>query len=118
MRTDDDAPSELERELAGRPEDKPAPLFVRKESASNEEADAEHSQDIDQSVVTLQGQEASDTDGEGAPYETEQDGKPVVGDLLKIQFVDHQVVPTILVGTCSNLCYSNSRQGPLRPKLT
>ena len=31
------------------------------------------------------------------PYEPDEDGSPVVGDLLKIMFVKHRVVPTILV---------------------
>jgi SIT4-associating protein SAP185/190 len=93
---DEDAPSELERALA-RPEDKPAPLFVKKDVPASDEADADQSQDIDQSVATLQGQDAVATNGDRAPYDTELDGSPVVGDFLKIQFVEHQVVPTILV---------------------
>ncbi|SMR49079.1 unnamed protein product [Zymoseptoria tritici ST99CH_1E4] len=92
---DEDGPSELERALA-RPEDKPAPLFVRKDSPTKEEVDADSSQDIDQSVATLHGHEPAPTNGDRAPYDTELDGSPVVGDLLKIQFVEHQVVPTIL----------------------
>ncbi len=99
---DDDKLTELERELANaNAVDKPAPLFSRKESLepsrnepSVEERALDDSQDIDQSVATIQGEPA---DGERAPYETEADGKPVVGDLLKMQFVEHQVVPTILV---------------------
>lgn len=101
---DEDGPSELERALAHHPEDKPAPLFVRKESANKEDteqAGADHSQDIDQSVVTLQGQESTNANEDGTAYETELDGTPVVGDLLKIQFVDHKVVPTVLVSKCS-----------------
>ena len=97
--SDDDGPSELERELArAHPEDKPAPLFARKEPPAplNIEKEAE-SKDIDASVTTIQGDESVMSNGERAPYETEADGNPVVGDLLKIQFVEHQVVPTILV---------------------
>jgi SIT4-associating protein SAP185/190 len=97
--SDDDGPSELERELArGHPEDKPAPLFARKEPPAplNIEKEAEP-KDIDASVTTIQGEESVMSNGERAPYETEADGSPVVGDLLKIQFVEHQVVPTILV---------------------
>jgi hypothetical protein len=33
------------------------------------------------------------------PYEPDVDGTPVVGDLLKMKFVEHRVVPTILVRT-------------------
>lgn len=100
---DEDEPTELEKALA-RPEDTPAPLFVRKESATqNDEInvagqpESELSQDIDQSIATIQGQEAP-SNSEQQPFESEADGTPVVGDWLKIQFVEHQVVPTILVG--------------------
>lgn len=105
MDVDDDGPSELEKALA-RPEDKPAPLnFVKKEqqptqeeSNSSSQADSEQAPNIDESVATLQGQEAPTLpNGERPAYDTELDGSPVVGDLLKIQFVEHQVVPTILV---------------------
>jgi hypothetical protein len=33
------------------------------------------------------------------PYEPDVDGTPVIGDLLKMKFVEHRVVPTILVRT-------------------
>ncbi|KAF7186134.1 Extragenic suppressor of kinetochore protein 1 [Pseudocercospora fuligena] len=100
----DEGPSELERALA-RPEDKPAPLnFSKKEPAPSQETpqtpsqhESESSQDLGQSTATLQAQEASSLpNGERPAYDTEADGTPVVGDLLKIQFVEHQVVPTIL----------------------
>jgi hypothetical protein len=35
------------------------------------------------------------------PYEPDVDGTPVIGDLLKMKFVEHRVVPTILVSTPS-----------------
>ncbi|KAK4502234.1 hypothetical protein PRZ48_005659 [Zasmidium cellare] len=100
---DDDGPSELEKALA-RPEDKPAPLnFTKKDQAptqgesNSSQAESEQSSNIDESVATLQGQDASTlANGERPAYDTELDGSPVVGDLLKIQFVEHQVVPTIL----------------------
>ncbi|KAI9777612.1 MAG: hypothetical protein M1839_008666 [Geoglossum umbratile] len=39
----------------------------------------------------------NDTDNSFGPFvETDTDGKPVVGDFLKMMFVDHRVVPTIL----------------------
>ena len=99
--SDDDGPSELEKELAkAHPEDKPAPLFARKEPpAPLKFEQTEEPKDIDASVTTIQGEESVMSNGERAPYETEADGNPVVGDLLKIQFVEHQVVPTILVST-------------------
>ena len=109
--SDEDGPTELERELA-REVDRPAPLFARKEApapdavdpiqgASAQEDPAEE-QDVDQSIATIQGEEApAQVNGERAPYDTEADGSPVVGDLLKIRFVEHHVVPTILV-SCSS----------------
>ncbi|PIA94123.1 SIT4-associating protein [Cercospora beticola] len=96
----DDAPSELERELA-RAAEKPAPLFVNKTPAASQNeptpSNSESSQDIEQSTATLHARAPSTlSNGERAPYDTELDGSPVVGDLLKIKFVEHQVVPTIL----------------------
>lgn len=101
---DDDGPSELEKELAKA--EKPAPLFARKEPASSDAVDPVHggqspdeARDMEQSVATLQGDSATQENGERRPFDTEDDGSPVVGDLLKLQFVEHQVVPTILVST-------------------
>ncbi|KAK5174059.1 sporulation-induced protein [Saxophila tyrrhenica] len=98
---EDDQQSELDRALANAEQvDKPLPLFAKKESSdpiriepTPEEAAAE---DIDQSIATIQGDQPTNSNGGRQPYETEADGRPVVGDLLKIQFVEHQVVPTIL----------------------
>ena len=97
--SDDDGPSELEKELArGHPEDKPAPLFVKKTEASASSTETEEKDaDIGESVTTIQDESSSQPNGERAPYETEEDGSPVVGDLLKTQFVEHKVVATILV---------------------
>lgn len=94
--SDDDGPSELEKELA-QSADTPAPLFARKETSSPVKIVEEEVEDIDQSIATIQGELTDTTNGERAPYETEADGSPVVGDLLKMQFVDYHVVPTILV---------------------
>ncbi|EMC98244.1 hypothetical protein BAUCODRAFT_58834, partial [Baudoinia panamericana UAMH 10762] len=102
---DDEGPTELERELAKEVE-KPAPLFARKEPpppdaidpihGASGQSDSEDQTDVDQSIATIQGGEPFMTNGERQLYETEADGNPVVGDLLKMQFVEHQVVPTIL----------------------
>lgn len=98
IENDDDGPSELERELAKHSADTPAPLFAPRQSSLGAPPSAnEESDDIDQSIATIQGEQPNAPNGERAPYETEADGSPVVGDLLKIQFVEHQVVPTILV---------------------
>ncbi|KAK3675973.1 sporulation-induced protein [Recurvomyces mirabilis] len=115
---DDDGPSELEKQLA-MDAAKPAPLsFGKKPTAGIEAGDAaipagsEHDleagrtsdeyQDIDTSIATIQGedvmaaQSGEERNGERLPYEIEADGSPVVGDMLKMQFVEHKVVPTIL----------------------
>lgn len=82
-------------------EDKPAPLFASKASPSKDAPAEPATSDDDgeepgnQSTATLQ----ADTTGPpiDTAFELDLDGSPVVGDLLKMQFVDHQVVPTILV---------------------
>lgn len=106
--SDEDGPTELEKELArSHPEDKPAPLFARKDPPAPLNIEkTEEPKDIDASVTTIQGAESVMSNGERAPFETETDGSPVVGDLLKIQFVEHEVVPTILVSAFSFLRFS------------
>lgn len=89
-------------------EDKPAPLFASKSSPTkHSELESSSSQIEDetdspsQSTATLQPNHplpASAADEQHA-WEADIDGSPVVGDLLKIMFVEHQVVPTILVRT-------------------
>lgn len=98
---DDNAPSELERELA-RSADKPAPLFAKKDTTTSTSSDqienaatTSEEGEISQSVATLQAPSPT-ASTDRAPYDTELDGSPVVGDLLKLRFVEHQVVPTIL----------------------
>jgi len=73
------------------PEYKPAPLslHILGEHHDNLDQDA-----LAQSSATLH---AENADIDGHSYEVDVDGSPVIGDVLKIQFVDHQVVPTILV---------------------
>nr|POE47294.1 extragenic suppressor of kinetochore protein 1 [Quercus suber] len=95
---DDDTTAELDRDLAHRPEDKPAPLFAKKESLGQSTTTVgDDRQHIDQSVATIQAGDEGADDSERSPYESESNGRPVVGDALKMQFVEHQVVPTILV---------------------
>lgn len=96
--SDSEDPQEPDKNPPKHSEDTPAPLFSRKEPPPPIHIDtSEETDDIDQSIATIQGEQSTLSNGERAPYETEADGNPVVGDLLKIQFVDHQVVPTILV---------------------
>lgn len=100
---DDDGPSELEKELAKA--ERPAPLFARKEQAQTTDeveqtpnaGSTDEIDDVGQSVATLQADGSTLSNGERPAFDTEADGSPVVGDLLKIRFVEHHVVPTILV---------------------
>jgi SIT4-associating protein SAP185/190 len=99
-------------ELSPHPDDKPAPLFASRSRESQPEAptvdttrftapapdsDAAEITPIDDSAsvrsVVFGNIEGDATQG----FEIDIDGTPVVGDLLKITFVDNKVVPTILV---------------------
>ncbi|KAF2471883.1 extragenic suppressor of kinetochore protein 1 [Lindgomyces ingoldianus] len=97
--------------LSPHPDDKPAPLFASKQQSTNSSDDSK----VDTSRFTAAPEsegsevtpidEASSTrsvlfgalEGQYAPqYEVDIDGTPVVGDLLKMMFVENKVVPTIL----------------------
>lgn len=93
------------------PEDKPAPLFAKKnESQLESTADADASRsppqnsnegsfdttmgeagDMGNSVLMRDTEDHTPQTGENSPI------TPVVGDYLKMQFVEYKVVPTILV---------------------
>lgn len=108
-------PLDASRELSPHPEDKPAPLFASKSNTqapeetsktSGEKSHPKPENDTSEAttieddtrprsiVLGSQDQEFS------LPYEVDIDGTPVVGDLLKIKFVENKVVPTILVSHC------------------
>lgn len=89
------------------PEDKPAPLFAKKvESPQDSAIQAPESQPTGtESSDTTMG-EAGDSSNSILMGNTEEHTQqpltdtptaPVVGDFLKMQFVEHKVVPTILV---------------------
>ncbi|KAF9741099.1 hypothetical protein PMIN04_006719 [Paraphaeosphaeria minitans] len=100
-----------EKELSPHPEDKPAPLF----SGKNKDTDAAETSKPDAARFTTSAAESEESEvtpidessetrsvlfggveAQYAPqYEVDVDGSPVVGDLLKIQFVEDKVVPTI-----------------------
>lgn len=100
-------------ELFSHPGDKPAPLFAKRLQSDQQEDPIEQPQE--ESVGAGGSQVSVDTAGaeEGdsvrsvilsssdqkfeAQIERDDDGEPLVGDLLKMQFVEHRVVPTILV---------------------
>ena len=107
--TDGDSP----RELSPHPDDKPAPLFAgRSEQVMQDESSAlvaQHdmgSGDSQGTIDTTLGEEGdsqrsivmSGNEQSFIPQiENDDDGQPMVGDFLKMMFVEHKVVPTILV---------------------
>lgn len=101
--SDEQKSAEHEHELAVHPEDKPAPLFTspKKEPAAvSRPSQEEELNSTEESTATLQPDTSHMEEYSAADrpaFETDVDGQPVVGDFLKIQFVEHQVVPTILV---------------------
>ena len=101
------------RGLSPHADDKPAPLFAgrpdttTKNESTNEEADfavaSDHSDIVLDSTHGEEGDTSrsiliSGTDQSFVPhFEYDVDGQPIVGDFLKMMFVEHRVVPTILV---------------------
>lgn len=95
------------REFSPHPEDRPAPLFSGKSRVESTEQGLPSSPPADpfqghigepgpiQEIELAEAPPESEEDY--LPYEVDIDGTPVVGDLLKIKFVEHKVVPTILV---------------------
>ena len=107
--------SESPRGISPHPEDKPPPLFANRVDQPSEDTpkqgDAETSGGDSQHTIDTTHGEEGDTSrsvlmsgGEQsfAPqFEYDVDGQPMVGDFLKMMFVEHRVVPTILVRCAS-----------------
>lgn len=105
--------AESPRGLSPHPDDKPAPLFASKahqepraedaktqdehglhEGHTQETLDTTHADEGDSNrSVLMSGNEQSYS----LQFEYDVDGQPMVGDFLKMMFVEHHVVPTILV---------------------
>lgn len=110
--------------VSGQPEDVPAPLFASKEQPT-ESTTQSFEQNQDAPLVAQPTQEPGQTNDGGAEDPAEQyiqydpDGRPVVGDYLKIMFVENKVVPTILVSTSGasrqSLSPDHARPGLLFP---
>jgi SIT4-associating protein SAP185/190 len=87
--------------LSPHADDKPAPLFSSKRPDSpskSDEAIPTELEPIEATEAPLADQPPGEESEQAYPaYELDVDGSPVVGDVLKINFVDHHVVPTILV---------------------
>jgi SIT4-associating protein SAP185/190 len=88
------------------PEDKPAPLFAKKgEPADESTPTVTPEQNINSETLDTTMEEAGDSSNSIMMGNTddhqqstmEEAINPVVGDFLKMQFVEHKVVPTILV---------------------
>ena len=96
--------------LSPHPEDTPAPLFAGSieettaPPATNASTDSSvlSSAEIPQSSFTTEVMSEDELAQVGAApnpsMQNDIDGRPIVGDYLKMQFVEHKVVPTILVG--------------------
>ncbi|KAJ5505908.1 SIT4 phosphatase-associated protein family [Penicillium expansum] len=81
-------------------QDVPAPLFSTEQASESNPTPADQSEEA--SSLTAQVEETSilndggDEDSAEQYIQLDTDGRPVVGDYLKIQFVENKVVPTIL----------------------
>jgi len=107
-------------DLSPHPDDKPAPLFAARleQQVQHEKMGAKPNEhdvgagNSSETIDTTQGEEGdsvksillSGNEQDYEPHvETDVDGQPVVGDYLKMMFVEHRVVPTILVSPTSGL---------------
>ncbi|KAF2452429.1 SIT4 phosphatase-associated protein-domain-containing protein [Lineolata rhizophorae] len=87
--------------MSPHPEDKPPPLFAKKGGVVKGERDDRKAEETKKAVGEEEGQEMGTVEATregpyGVYYEVDIDGTPVVGDMLKIMFVENRVVPTIL----------------------
>ena len=99
------------RGLSPHPDDEPAPLFAGRPEGSSHNGDTVTTAEMnvghsDNALDTTQGDEGDTTrsilmsgnEQSLVPhFEYDVDGQPIVGDFLKMMFVEHKVVPTILV---------------------
>jgi SIT4-associating protein SAP185/190 len=102
--------------ISPHPDDTPAPLFAGKRNAESSDDSKQAKPDVSRFTAAVAESDASEVTpiddtssarsvllgggAEGqysAQYEVDIDGSPVVGDLLKMKFVENKVVPTILV---------------------
>ena len=108
------------QDLSPHPDDRPPPLFADKTTLSPSSVENPTTKSSDQVDIVGNSQETIDTtQGEegdsnrsvllnsndqsfAAHMENDVDGQPIVGDYLKMMFVEHQVVPTILVSYICN----------------
>lgn len=113
--------SENVQDLSPHPDDKPPPLFASRPGhphqdspslrVDGQEPSGGNSQDTIDTTLGEEGDSVrsvlmSDNDQNYTPHiENDVDGQPMVGDFLKMMFVEHKVVPTILVSpSASTYC--------------
>ena len=103
--------SESPRGISSHPEDKPPPLFASRVDQPSDNTPPQSDEEIgggdsQQTIDTTHGEEGdtnrsvlmSGNEQSFSPqFEYDVDGQPMVGDFLKMMFVEHHVVPTILV---------------------
>lgn len=88
------------RELSPHPEDTPAPLFSSAASTGDGPTESADAAATDKSPEPAQSEispEESPMPRPAALVADESSTEPLVGDYLKLQFVEHRVVPVILV---------------------
>jgi SIT4-associating protein SAP185/190 len=114
--------------LSPHPDDLPAPLFSKKprDTETPEESKTPKADVLNPSAGVAESEGSGVTpiddasssqsvlfggvEGQYAPqYEVDIDGSPVVGDLLKMMFVENKVVPTILVSGSHSLANTDSQ---------
>lgn len=85
--------------MSSYPEDVPAPLFASKQQSetSSSTGQAGDAQASEGGTETAQEQPHGQEEQTNPYIQLDTNGQPVVGDYLKIMFVQNQVVPTILV---------------------
>lgn len=102
--------SETPRGISPHPEDKPPPLFASRVDQPSDDTSRQSDEEIgggdsQQTIDTTHGEEGdtnrsvlmSGNEQSFSPqFEYDVDGQPMVGDFLKMMFVEHHVVPTIL----------------------
>jgi SIT4-associating protein SAP185/190 len=94
-------PVEQKEPISPKPEDVPPPLFSPKKQSADPVSQPAEQEEVPTASEPAQESErindgsAEDPAEQYIQYDT--DGQPVVGDYLKIMFVENKVVPTILV---------------------
>jgi SIT4-associating protein SAP185/190 len=102
--------------ISPHPEDHPAPLFAARaepktmDDAGTEDHEVRHGESHERSGSPPEEGDGSlpvpmgeDDIAPEPQIERDVDGSPVVGDFLKMMFVEHRVVPTILVSVTSSI---------------